>query len=128
MPTIVHSIGSFTFIDMTPVPPLRRRKLLVETRPGVDGVAIWWDGERGEIWRPRTVRDAVSHVDAQLIKQAYEDAVGVGTVAIVYAGSAYPNAVIADVQVVIEDQLFGVGGFTSAPQALVRAAWDILIL
>lgn len=129
MPTILHSIGSFTFIDMRPVPPTPKRRLLVESRPGVDGVALWWDGPRGEIWRPRTVTDQNSHTNAQVLKELYEAAVAQGIVSVVYANRVFSNfAVIQDVQVEIEDQVFGVGGFTAFPRALVRANWELVVL
>lgn len=129
MPTLQHSIGSFAFLTMTPVPPTRRKRLTVETRPGADGYSIWLDGTRGELWRPETVIDIFSHALAQQLKANYEAACGSNPVPVVYAGVLYNNAVIRDVQVQIQDQLMGVGGFASPlSRALVRATWDILIL
>lgn len=127
-PILQHSIGSFAFLDMKPVPPLRRKRLTVETRPGADGVALWLDGTRGEVWRPETVIDVTTQAIGQALKTQYEALVGTNPVPIVYAGVVYPSAVIRDVQVRIEDIHMGVGGFSLNPKALVRASWDILIL
>lgn len=128
MPTIIHSIGDFYFISMTPCPPLRRRKVFTETRAGVDGYAVWYDAVRGEVWRPRTVVDAPSFYGGELLKEQYELACGQDPVPIVYANSQYPRAVIKDVQVHIRAQQFGIGGYNAIAKALVYANWDILIL
>jgi hypothetical protein len=129
MPTLQHSIGPFAFLTMTPVPPIRRKRLTIETRPGADGYSVWLDGTRGEIWRPETVIDIASHSLGQTLKAQYEAACGSNPLPVVYAGRLYANAIIKDVQVRITDQLMGVGGFSSPfSRALVRATWDILIL
>lgn len=127
-PLLQHSIGFFSFLNMTPVPPRRRKRLMVETRAGADGYAIWLDGTRGEVYRPETVVDVGSHAFAQIVKRNYEDMVGSNPVTLVHAGVVYPNCVIKDVQAQIFDQFMGVGGFSLVPRALVRANWELLIL
>lgn len=127
MPTVVHQIGSFQFLDLRPVPPKRRRRMIIENRAGVDGVAVWWEASRGEMYRPTTVVDAVSHAAAQLIVDAYQSAVGGNPVTLIYANIVYPNVIIHDVHCSISDQLIGIGGFNANVGALVRAQWELII-
>ncbi len=124
--SIVHKIGTFDFIQMSPAPPNQRQRVLVETRNGVDGSAVWLLGKRGEIWSPRTVRDTATHSAAITLKQSYEDACG-SKVSVTYADTVFADVVIKDVQVFIRDQVFGVGGFESTPQAIVIAQWQLIV-
>lgn len=128
MPSVTHSLGSFTFINMTPVPPRKRKRLMVESRAGVDGVAVWLDAERGQIYRPQTVVDVESHAAAQTLKDSYEAACGGDPVQLTYADVVYPDVVIMDVEVRIVDQVLGIGGINETVKALVYATWDLIIL
>ena len=123
---IMNSIGSHDFISMKPVPPKAKRRLMVETRPGVDGFGVWVDATRGEVYRPMTVRDVQSHGKAMELKEDYEDLVGT-TQTLTYADRTFPNVIVLDVKVEIIDIVYGVGGFVVNPQALVKANWDLLI-
>lgn len=120
---------------MTPCPPTRRRRLVIETRSGSNGFATWLDGTRGEIWRPQTIVDAPSHQDAQILKEQYEAACGGDPVTLTYVvdyenpfdTQTWPNVIIKDVQCEITDQLLGIGGFNHDVRALLTAQWEILI-
>lgn len=135
-PRFQHSLGPFKFLTMTPCPPTRRRRLVIETRSGANGFATWLDGTRGEIWRPETIVDAPSHWAAQILKEQYEAACGGNPVELHYVtdmenpfdGQTWPNVIIKDVQCEIVDQLIGIGGFNHDVRALVRSQWEILIL
>lgn len=130
MALITHKIGSFPFVNMSPVPPNPKRRLMIETRAGVDGHAVWYDGTRGEIWTPRTVANFPSHAFARVQKQLYEAAIG-QRLSIIYADDAsYNPVVVQDVQCEIIDQAGGVGGLITplTTRALLRADWTLLIV
>ncbi|TXH41654.1 MAG: hypothetical protein E6Q97_37090 [Desulfurellales bacterium] len=130
-----HQLGPFQFLSMRPCPPTRRRRLVVETRPGSNGFAVWIDGTRGELWRPETVVDVPSQWEGQILKAQYEAACGSDPVVLQYAvdfenpfeTQTWPDVIIKDVEVEIRDQLIGIGGFNHEVGALVYARWEILI-
>lgn len=134
-PRWYHQLGPFKFLAMRPCPPTRRRRVMVETRPGANGFNVWLDGYRGELWRPETVVDVKSHWDGQKLKAEYEAACGQNPVDLYYTvdsenpfdGQVWPRVIIKDVEVDIRDQIIGVGGFNHDVGALVYARWDILI-
>lgn len=127
MPTIVHSLDTQLFIQMSPAPPSRKQRLLIESRAGVDSFAFWQDAIRGQIYRPVTIRDTSTHALAQVLKNAYEGLVGGDPVPLVYADITYPDVIVKDVEVTISDQLIGIGGFNATVGALVRARWELVI-
>ena len=123
---ILHRIGTFNFIQLIPVPPRRKRRVFTETRPGVDGFAMWYEAERGEVWQPTSIVDAQTHTLAQNLKSQYEDAVS-QFVDVTYADLAYPKMLIQDVEVQIQDQVYGQGGYAVNTRALVVAQWTMLV-
>lgn len=134
-PRYQHQLAGFKFLSMTPCPPTRRRRLIVETRPGSNGFNTWLDGVRGELWRPETVVDVPTQWDGQILKGQYEALCGFGPVELHYAmdmqnpfdGEVWPGVIVKDVEVMIRDQIIGVGGFNHDVGALVYARWDILV-
>lgn len=122
-----YSIGTFNFIDMKPVPPTPKQRLIVETRAGVDGMSIWKDATRGEVYRPRTVVDVADHDAAIALIEDYEEAVGGAPLVVTYYDTAYTAMVVLDVKCRIVDQIIGVGGLDGSPEALVIADWELIV-
>ena len=122
----VNQIGSYGFISLSPVPPVRKRRTFVESRAGVDGFAIWYEATRGEIWTPRSFVDVESFILAQGIKNQYEGIVGT-VVSVTYEDLLYPDMLVKDVQVRLRSQLHGIGGTAASPKALVVADWTLII-
>lgn len=127
MATIVHSIGTFSFLTMTPAPPTRRVRSMVETRNGSDGFSIWKESIRGEAHQCQTVVDTGTFAAAQTLKALYEAACGGDKVPLIYAGVTYPDVYIKDVRANIRTQLIGIGGLNPPSQALLVATWQLLI-
>jgi len=124
-----YSIGPFEFLTMTGPPPGLRQEAQVETRPGVDGAALWQLGLRGRPFVCETFRDFETLSDARVAWKEYEAAVFATEPAdLVWDGDAefFPY-VIMDVQpITCRAIMGGIGGLTDSPGAILAARWTLL--
>lgn len=120
-------LGAFSFIDMGPIPIGIQQKVEIETRPGVDGHALFLTGARGEPFQVQTVVDVANVAAGALLFGQYENAVG-DSASIIWAGVAHAKTFdILQVRPIQVNQIIlGVGGLGGTSAGLVRAAWTLI--
>lgn len=121
----LSSIGSYTVLHMHPAPQPARQGTQVESRAGVENVAVWLTAIRGKEYQVETVIDVASWANAITLCGLYYALVGSGPVEIVFGGVACGNVQVLDVTAVPEAAL-GHGGTCGVSLAIVRAQWRLI--
>lgn len=122
------SLGSFTFIDMSPMPELIGQQVMTESRPGVAGHNLWLTGARGNPQTITTWRDCINLADAITAMTNYRAAIG-SRLAIVWNGNALPRYydVLNVGPETVERTIGGVGGVLGTSGALLIAQWQLIV-
>ena len=123
---MISALGNFDFLTMSrrPVGPLP--KIAIESRAGVNGVAAWNTGTRGEVQTIETYVDVPTFGYAQTLADLYATVVG-SLLPITYAGQTLPFvALVLSVEAQPEAIVLGVGGLSGVSRAAVRATWQIV--
>ncbi len=130
---MTDAIGQFEFLYLAGnVEPIKEQ-LLVLARPGVDGLAFWKQGIRGQPFALRSGIDCPSHTIAEQLMAYYVQLIGDDPVELVMAGVNYSElgAVfkVLDVRkAALRGIAFDVGGMNSpqsgsVPKALLECDW-----
>lgn len=126
-------IGSFYFLSIDGVPPVRQQQPQVIVRPGVDGVSFWLTGSRGVPFTVRTRVDCESKDDAFAKRYEYSQVVGVGKLPMVWGDQSMfleDNAqvmVLAVRPIVCRELLASSGGLNSPSEGYLEAEWDLIL-
>jgi hypothetical protein len=128
---MTHSIGAFTFVTLAGDPSPLKQQTLVLARPGVDGVAVWLLGTRGEKFTLRSAVDAGSFSDARGLFTQYKALIGGDPVKLVWNGLKMEDetfaVIVLDVRPVsIRRILGGVGGLNAPSQGWCECDWDLV--
>jgi hypothetical protein len=123
---MTSSIGTQSFISMTPQPLTAAQRVQVESRAGVAGVGFWLLGAAGEAYSPTTVRNVDTFANAVALANTYRTLIGGAPQALTYGGVAMGNFVVVDVKASAERIVKGFGGVAPAGGlAIVRAQWTL---
>jgi hypothetical protein len=125
------TLGAFSFLRMHPVPVPASQGIAVESQPGRAGVEIFLTGVRGTECTVQTEVDVtaltmpLAWAAGHALIALYVAAKAAGPLALVHGGVACGNYVVTDVKADVQS-VFGHGGETGAPKALVRADWKLI--
>ena len=130
-----NAIGSFLFIALDGNPLAIGEEVLLKSRPGVAGVAIWRTGERGRRFTLRSVVDGLSYTHAQNLYLLYRELIGQDPIDVVRADKALTSdqtkIAVLDVKPVdgrIMPQLGGVGGLNPPHKGWCECDWELIFV
>lgn len=134
MALIVHKIGSQEFLSIEGEPQLPKKKMRVDARPGVVGVAVWDQLEKGEPFSLLTVVDVEGIDEGRDKFDEYRKLIGTKLVAVIKDDVNYTGLdavfVVLDIQIVqLKAAKTMVGGLTvvdGQDGALLRCHWDLV--
>tara|TARA_R100000808_G_scaffold19496_1_gene42297 strand:+ start:13833 stop:14225 length:393 start_codon:yes stop_codon:yes gene_type:complete len=122
-----YFIGPYQFISLSQPPEAPRQTVEVESRAGVDDVAVWRTGIKGMPFTVQSVVDFANNVTSENIYRNYEGLVGGNPVQIQWS-SVFINAakyIVLGVRVIeIKRLTIGRGGLNNG-FSLLRAEWTL---
>jgi hypothetical protein len=119
----------FQFLQVLGTPVASVPRLQVETRPGVNGIAIWDTASRGRPFTLSTTVDTDTIAAAQALLVLYRELIGSSTPTQYFQFNVfYANVAVLDVR---EDETSPLGassgGLSTSAGALLRAQWDLVV-
>lgn len=120
------SIGSATFIRMTPQPVPAGVQLVPEAKAGVANVGWWKAGSKGTEFSVHTLRDVDTFANAVALAAAYKTLQDAGALAVTYGGQSLGNVLVLSVEATAEAIVAGYGGVAGTSGALVHAKWRLV--
>ena len=122
---MASSIGSYSFVRMSPQPLTAAQRVQAESRAGVAGVGLWLLGAAGQEYTVETVAIYSTFANAVTGANNYRTLIGAAAQAIVYGGQSCGNVVVLGVEARAERI---VKGFSSGGTALaiVTANWRLI--
>lgn len=130
-----YFIGDFEFISLSMVPLPPAQQLQIETRAGVDGVALWRTGVRGEPFIVQSFVDVPNLTQAQVLYDTYRTLIGADPVTLIFADIPWADPVVVlNVRPIpneIRAILLGVGGVAGnfGPSGATCACqWDLIAI
>lgn len=122
------SIGSFTFVSLSPYPKAPQARIDIETRPGRDGATLWNIGTHPDPFVLHSLRDCSSQADAQTAAANYQAAVGGAPLTLVLNGVTWGwQVLVLDVEPLeVIGTVYAVGGVLGSSAGLIRAKWTLL--
>lgn len=122
-----YSLGTFNFVSMSRPPRRGAQQAVNEVRPGINGHAIFYVGQRGDEFEVQTFANVVSTDTPEGVAHAYEAAKNL-LATLVYNGTAETNYYqILDVQINDASKvLAGIGGLSGTTVGRVIATWRLI--
>lgn len=120
-------IGDFDFISMDEFPDISKQRVVAESRPGVDGNALFLTGLRGYPTQVTTVRDVINVPDGVAAYANYVNAIG-QTLRVMWGGNTYDHPfTVLDVERIRLNRTIGaVGGRLGQSGAILVCRWTLL--
>lgn len=123
----MNSIGGMPVIEIQGAPDLPKQKLAVEDRPGVDGIAFWETGHRGQQFT-MTTRAAygtlILAADALILYQAMIDS---DPVSLIYGGLVYDSIGVRYQVIDVRcNQLSLLANATDGLYGWIECSWDLV--
>lgn len=128
---MTYSLDQFDFLALHGNPDPLKEEVLVLSRPGVDGVAVWKIGKRGQKFTLRSVCDARDIAHARDLFCQYKALIGADPVSLTWADLPLANesakVVVLDVRAAtLKTILGGVGGLNPPSTGWVECDWDLV--
>lgn len=125
--TLVYSIGQYRFINLSGNPEGAKEATQLQTRPGVDDVAVWLTGRRGEPFTMQSVVDTDTFAQTTTLMQAYRDLVGTAQ-RMLYASQDMGIVMVLDVKRVEAIRMASKsGGLSALGGGLLTAEWTLVV-
>lgn len=120
-----YKIGRHRFVEMGPAPRFTGQKLSYAVASNTDGVSIFRDGERGEVFQVMTMVDALNEFDGRRLLQQYKLEQG-SIVEVRYEFQVYGDYAIDAVDGDTHPILKMIGSIRRAdPGYVVEATWAL---
>ena len=123
----LNAIGNFSFQSLSRPPEAPRQTVELESRSGVDDVAVWRTGIRRDPFAVVSVVDVATQAAGDILYRTYEGLVGGDPVTLVWAGVTIAAAryVVLEVRLLENHKLLlGAGGLNGG-SVLLRAEWTL---
>ncbi len=127
----VFKIGSFTFLSIDGVPPVRQQQGQLVVRPGVAGVAFVLTGERGVPFTVRTRCDYASKAAAMNKRAEYAALAFAGKQSMVWGDHSVvteggAKVMVLEVRTLACGELLASSGGLNAPSlGFLECEWDL---
>jgi len=128
---MTNSIGQFEFLALHGNPEPLKEQTVLESRPGVEGVAVWKTSPRGVRFTLRSAVDAESLLAARWLYSQYKELIGADPVELVWsdlamAGEQFEVIVLDCRPVQIKAIIGGVGGLYPPSTGWCECDWDLV--
>lgn len=129
----VFKLGAFDFLSIDGVPPVRQTEGQLVVRPGVDGVACWLTGQRGQPFTVRTRVDCQSRADALAKRYAYAQLSFAGKQKLIWSDYAVETEdgaqvlVLAVRMIQLGALLASSGGLNPPSLGYLDCEWDLIL-
>jgi len=129
----VFKIGAHEFLSLDGVPPVRESEGQLVVRPGVDGVAFWLTGQRGQPFTLRSRVDCESKAAALAKRYEYAQLVFAGKQKLVWGDHQIETEDGAQVMVLAvrtlraNELLASSGGLNAPSLGYLECEWDLIL-
>jgi len=128
-----NAIGQFEFLGLAGSPDQLKKRLVIETRPGVDGVGLWEDSSRGHPFTLRSQVDAASVLAARAMYGQYCGLIGGDPVELSWwgislSGERFKVCVLNVEQVRLTPLLGCSGGLNLPSRAYLECDWSLIAI
>jgi len=129
-----NSIGDFRFLSLT-LPDNVKQRVIVSTRPGVPGAALWLTGTRGLPFEATSKVDAPSLAGAIGLLRQYEELIGQDPVDMVWndipvtdGGTQLAVLGVAPIAGRVFRLASSTGGLHPPGYGWIEARWNLILL
>lgn len=122
-----NSLGAVVFFSIDMPATAAAQQVELESRSGVDGLAIWLTGSRGEPFDITTTIDLVGTLaTAQTVMNTYRAMKAGGPYTLTRASTALGSVVVIDVKPISDELVVTAVGGVNGGNVLLTARWTLV--